>query len=119
MPAPPVKSREISAATAVRQSATRLVAPFQERIGELQTNVAKLRAMAQLGRNLEAVRAEAMKILPLVVALRIEIEAAIADASPDIAGHSRVADQRKALIKLREDTDALLEATANKTPAVR
>ena len=89
------------------QKARQLVAPFQKQIGPWQARLAHLRVMTMV-RAKEDVRTEAAKLVPLVVATRVELEAAVAELGDDaVAHHNSVSSVRAALIRLREELESL------------
>ena len=94
----------------LRRRVRQLVAPFHERIGPWQSQLARLR-VTRMFRAREDVRAHAAELSPLVVAARIELEAAVMDANDAaVAGHSLVASVRAALERLRCELEELSEA---------
>lgn len=65
----------------------------------------------QLFRATADVRAQAAELLPLVIAARIELEAAVAQSSDAaLANHNLVASVRASLERLRGELDDLSEA---------
>lgn len=95
--------------TELRLRAKKLTAPFQERIGPWQHELARLRS-TQMFRAEEDVRAQAAELLPLVIAARIELEAVLSDADDEaVANHNLVLSVRASLERLRSELDALSE----------
>jgi uncharacterized protein YceH (UPF0502 family) len=103
------RRRAASSENLDRRTARDLVARFHLQIGEWQERVAHLRALKLAGRvPSTAVISEAEDLAPAITAARIDLEAEVEKLSPRVARHSMVEDVRRSLIRLREETDLLL-----------
>ena len=84
-----------------------VIAPFQARIGPWQKRLAHLRTTRMFHPE-QDVRAEAAELLPLILAAQIELEAAVAElADETVARHTSIAAVREALLRLRNELEAL------------
>jgi hypothetical protein len=82
-----------------------LLIPFQIRTADWQHRVAALQALK--AKSLAECQVQAAEAAPLVVALRIEFEAAMDEVGRDYASNSEVCELRTAMFALREDVDEL------------
>ena len=92
------------------RSARKLVSPFVDRISPWQERLAHLRAMTLIG-DKQDVAAQAAELLPLVIAARIEFEAAI-ESEPNgrLRSHSSVDAVRRSLNRLRDELETVAQS---------
>jgi hypothetical protein len=98
--------RETPVSVTIGRAARALVAPVQEKLGVWQSEAVKLDVMVQ--RNKAAGRhdphvTEATRALLRVIGMQSQLlDTALADASPAVRAHGRVADVRRVLALLVE-----------------
>lgn len=85
-----------------------MLAPFQQRIGPWQEQVAHLRSARMFRALGDPERERAAELLPLVVAARIELDSALARLGEEaVTRHSLVSAVRSSLVRLHEELEDL------------
>lgn len=85
-----------------------IVAPFQQRIGPWQEQLAHLRSARMLRALPDQEREQAAELLPLVVAARIELDSVLAELGEEaVTRHSLVTTVRSSLVRLHEELEDL------------
>lgn len=86
-----------------------VVRPYQAKLDTWQAQLAASRVRQELGLGIDLSREDALRLSPLATAARVELALDSAKAGFDVSAHSILRDLDRALLRLAEAADELIE----------
>ena len=105
----PPKRRAPNQALQTLKALRTIVRPYQVKLNIWQAQLAASRIRQQLGLGIDLAREEALRLSPLATAARVELARDATEAGFAVSSHSVLRDLDRALLRLVETADELIE----------